>query len=53
VHGAIAFTVDHGLHRYLRRGYVLESLLGSTAELTWELGRHLLASGGVPHQPNL
>ncbi|WP_322755243.1 acyl-CoA dehydrogenase family protein [Frankia sp. Cas3] len=53
VHGAIAFTVEHELHRYVRRGYVLDTLFGSADDLTWELGERLLASGTVPRLPPL
>jgi hypothetical protein len=42
-------TLEHPLHRYVNRGAVLDGLLGSSAELTLELGsliRATVASGG-------
>ncbi len=53
VHGAIAFTAEHDLHRYVRRGYVLDALLGSADDLAWELGERLYASRSVPRLPRL
>jgi hypothetical protein len=53
VHGGIAFTVEHGFHRLIRRGQVLDALLGGADDLVSELGRHLLDSGRVPRTPQL
>jgi hypothetical protein len=47
--GAMGATLEHPLHRYVNRGAVLDGLLGSSAELTAELGsmiRATVASGG-------
>jgi alkylation response protein AidB-like acyl-CoA dehydrogenase len=51
VHGGIAFTVEHGFHRFIRRGQVLDGLLGSAAELTTRIGRCLLDERRVPRTP--
>ena len=53
VHGGIAFTVEHGFHQWVRRGLLLDHLLGCHDELTRELGRRLVAAGDVPRVPNL
>jgi hypothetical protein len=51
--GAMGATLEHPLHRYVNRGAVLDGMLGSSAELTAELGslvRGTVASGGqIPH----
>jgi len=47
--GAMGATLEHPLHRYVNAGAVLDGLLGSSAELTAELGamiRATVASGG-------
>ena len=47
--GAIGATLEHPLHRYVNAGAVLDALLGSSAELTVELGamvRATVAAGG-------
>jgi len=46
--GAIGFTEEHDLHRFARRGQVLDALYGSGRELEAELGRVLLARGRAP-----
>lgn len=51
--GGMGFTWEHPFHRHLRRALVLDSLLGSTTELTHELGRSLLADGEVPRLAHL
>jgi Acyl-CoA dehydrogenase, C-terminal domain len=53
VHGGIAFTVEHGFHRFIRRGQVLDGILGSADDLTVALGRRLLADRRVPRTPPL
>ncbi|MFI5052916.1 MAG: acyl-CoA dehydrogenase family protein [Acidimicrobiia bacterium] len=53
VHGGIAFTVEHGFHRFIRRGLMLDGLLGRADDLVSELGRHLLERGRVPRTPQL
>ena len=47
--GAMGATLEHPLHRYVNAGAVLDGLLGSSAELTVELGamiRATVISGG-------
>jgi hypothetical protein len=47
--GAMGATLEHPLHRYVNAGAVLDGLLGSSAELTVEVGamiRATVASGG-------
>jgi Acyl-CoA dehydrogenase, C-terminal domain len=47
--GAMGATLEHPLHRYVNRGAVLDGLLGSSAELTVQLGamiRATVAAGG-------
>jgi hypothetical protein len=42
-------TLEHPLHQYVNRGAVLDGLLGSSGELTAELGsvlRATVAAGG-------
>jgi hypothetical protein len=46
--GAIGFTLEHDLHRFVRRGRVLDRLHGSEAQLRQELGQLLRAGGHVP-----
>jgi Acyl-CoA dehydrogenase, C-terminal domain len=53
VHGGIAFTVEHGFHRYIRRGQLLSGLLGHPDDLTSRLGAHLIARREVPRTPEL
>jgi hypothetical protein len=53
VHGGIAFTVEHGFHRFIRRGQMLDGLLGRADDLVSELGRELLERGRVPRTPQL
>jgi hypothetical protein len=45
--GAMGFTWEHPLHRYIRRGYLLNVLLGQAVALEQELGRRLSEAGGV------
>jgi len=44
----IGFTLDHPLHRYVRRVRVLDGLLGDARTLTRELGEQLLHERGLP-----
>ena len=53
VHGGIAFTVEHGFQRWVRRGLLLDHLLGGHEQLTRRLGRALLAARAVPRAPQL
>jgi hypothetical protein len=46
--GAIGFTLEHDLHRYVRRVRILDRLYGSERDLRTELGRLLQARGQVP-----
>lgn len=48
VHGAIGFTAEHDLHRYSRRGALLNLLLGSADEVDHAIGAQLLADGHAP-----
>jgi hypothetical protein len=48
VYGAIGFTWEHEFHRYLRRTYVLDWLLGDWRTLEFELGTQLQITGEVP-----
>lgn len=48
VMGAIGFTLEHDLHRFILRGTVLDVLYGSARELRVELGRALIEHGRVP-----
>lgn len=47
-YGAIGFTWEHEFHRYLRRTYVLDSLLGGWRALEHEIGLTLQRTGHVP-----
>lgn len=42
--GAMGATLEHPLHRYVNAGAVLDGLLGSSAELTVELGAMIRAT---------
>jgi hypothetical protein len=53
VHGGIAFTIEHGFHRLIRRGQLLDSLLGRADDLVRDLGRELLEHRRVPRTPPL
>ncbi len=44
----IGFTLEHGLHRWVRRVLVLDEVLGSSRTLTKSLGTELLASRHLP-----
>ncbi|MGO9507416.1 MAG: acyl-CoA dehydrogenase family protein [Mycobacterium sp.] len=44
----IGFTAEHPFHRYLARALVLDSILGSTAELHRIIGRQLVSTGTIP-----
>ena len=44
----IGFTVEHPLHRYVRRALVLDALLGSAASLSASLGTELIATHRLP-----
>jgi hypothetical protein len=44
----IGFTLEHPLHRYVRRVRVLDGLLGDARSLTREIGERLLRDRGLP-----
>ncbi|HKJ25100.1 MAG TPA: acyl-CoA dehydrogenase family protein [Myxococcota bacterium] len=44
----IGFTIEHALHRYLKRTMALEGLLGSADAIALDVGRRLLAERRVP-----
>jgi hypothetical protein len=46
--GALGFTWEHGLHRYLRRAWMLDSLYGTADELERQIGAFLKETGKVP-----
>ena len=46
--GGIGFTAEHELHHHVKRALVLDGLLGSTRELTRQVGRGLRARGSAP-----
>ena len=46
--GGIGFTAEHDLHHHIRRILILDSLLGSSRELTDEAGARLRAHGSAP-----
>lgn len=46
--GGMGCTWEHPFHRSLKRGMVLESLLGSTPSLSEELGRRVIDSAEIP-----
>ena len=50
VMGAIGFTEEHDLHRFIARATVLDVLFGSAHQLRIELGRALLRRGSMPRQ---
>jgi alkylation response protein AidB-like acyl-CoA dehydrogenase len=51
--GGIAFTTEHGFHRFIQRGHSLDALLGPADELTRELGRRLIRARRVPRVPQI
>ncbi|HEY2298716.1 MAG TPA: acyl-CoA dehydrogenase family protein [Jatrophihabitans sp.] len=46
--GAMGFTAEFGLHRVVRRAYVLDALLGGSEEAEFDLAAQALATGRVP-----
>lgn len=48
VYGAIGFTWEHEFHRYLRRTYTLDRLLGDWRTLEFEIGTRLQTTGDIP-----
>ena len=51
--GGIGFTAEHQLHRHAKRSLILDSLLGSTRELTLQAGATLRAKGSAPRLAHL
>jgi alkylation response protein AidB-like acyl-CoA dehydrogenase len=51
--GGIGFTWEHGLHRSVRRAYVLDSILGPSTALQEEVGRRLVDTHRVPRLGHL
>ncbi|MHB8466882.1 MAG: acyl-CoA dehydrogenase family protein [Acidimicrobiales bacterium] len=51
--GAIGFTWEHPLHRYLRRTYILDRLLGDWRALEAEIGARLQEDRVVPRVGDL
>jgi acyl-CoA dehydrogenase-like protein len=47
--GAMGFTDEFGLHRLVRRGYLVDSLLGGAEAAPWRIGSALAAGTRVPH----
>jgi Acyl-CoA dehydrogenase, C-terminal domain len=52
-YGAIGFTWEHEFHRYLRRAYVLDQLLGSWRSLEFDIGNDLQRARTVPRVGSL
>jgi Acyl-CoA dehydrogenase, C-terminal domain len=44
----MGFTIEHPLHRYVRRVFVLDQLFGSSQALTRELGEQVLRTRELP-----
>jgi hypothetical protein len=44
----IGFTAEHPFHRFLARALVLDTLLGSAAELPAAIGAHLASAATIP-----
>ena len=53
VHGGIAFTTEHGFQQWVRRGLLLDRLLGGHEQLTRDVGALLIAGARVPRVPQL
>jgi hypothetical protein len=51
--GAMGFTEELGLHRFVRRAYLLDCLLGGSEAAEFELGSHVLATGHTPDRTAL
>ncbi len=49
----IGFTAEHPFHRFLARALVLDSVLGSAAELPAAIGAHLISAGMIPRLVDL
>lgn len=51
--GGIGFTIEHDLHRHVKRALVLDGLLGSARELTREAGAVVRTRGSAPRLVHL
>lgn len=51
--GGIGFTWEFPLQRYIKRAYMLDSLMGSSAWLQLQTGEKLLAAGALPRPGDL
>ncbi|MFW0793905.1 acyl-CoA dehydrogenase family protein [Gordonia sp. CPCC 205515] len=51
--GGIGFTAEHSFHRHARRILLLDALLGSSRDLTREIGGILRTTGTTPRLVNL
>lgn len=51
--GAMGFTREHPLHRFVRRAQLIDCLLGPGSWLIGELGRELVDTREVPRVPSL
>jgi Acyl-CoA dehydrogenase, C-terminal domain len=49
----IGFTAEHPFHCFLARALVLDSVLGSAAELPTVIGAHLISAGTIPRLVDL
>jgi len=49
----IGFTAEHPFHRFLARALVLDSVLGSAAELPAVIGARLISAGSIPRLVDL
>jgi hypothetical protein len=49
----IGFTAEHPFHRFLARALVLDSVLGSAAELPAVIGARLISGGTIPRLVDL
>jgi len=49
----IGFTAEHPFHRFLARALVLDSVLGSAAELPSAIGRYLISAKTIPRLVDL
>src|SRR5271168_205032 len=49
----VGFTAEHPFHRFLARALVLDSVLGSAAELPAAIGARLISAGTIPRLVDL
>jgi alkylation response protein AidB-like acyl-CoA dehydrogenase len=49
----IGFTAEHPFHRFQARALVLDSVLGSAAELPAVIGARLISAGTIPRLVDL